>query len=171
MKKIFLSLVMMVAIIGTAVAGGEKMSGDFSVIKNQKVNVVFDYSQVDIAGKWNNETYPEKNPEWELIKKEAYERSLPYIIEGIPNEGIQVGDFPDATYTLHFLIKRIKNEGRTFVDVTLLDKDGKELGKITGFDEKGSGGMNIYMPFSMNYKRGIGKVCERLGNLLRKSFK
>ena len=170
MKKIILSLVMAIAVVGSALAGGEKITGDFSVLKGQQVNVVYDYSQIDIAGKWNDATYPEKNPEWESIKVEAYDNSVQNILMEIPKSGMTVGKFPDAPYTLRFVIHRVKSEGRTFADVILTDKDGKELGSITGFDEKGGGGMNGYMPFSVNYKRGIGKVAHRLSTLLKKFF-
>lgn len=170
MKKIILSFVMSIAIVGSALAGGEKVTGDFSVLKGQQVNVVYDYSQIDIAGKWNDATYPEKNPEWEKIKVEAYDASVQNILMEIPNSGMTVGHFPDAPYTLRVVVLRVKNEGRTFADVILTDKEGKELGSITGFDEKGGGGMNSYMPFSTNYKRGIGKVAHRLSSLLKKIF-
>ncbi len=108
MKKVLFAVLAICAILTVQ---AQKVKGDLSPLKGQKeINIVFDYKGVTYDGD-SESAYLKgekfaKDPEWKAAWTSTFrtEKWEPRLIEDINKElvkkGIQVGDYPEAEYTI-----------------------------------------------------------------------
>ena len=120
MKKL---VVVLFAMCAMTALQAQKIKGDASCLKGQsEINIQFDYKGVTYDGdsetKYLKEENKAKDPEWKTAWTSTFrtDKWEPRLIEDLNKEivknGMEVGNFPDAKYTI--LVKVIDIDPGTF---------------------------------------------------------
>ena len=162
MKKIFLTLVLLLAAVAT-VSAQKLESGSVQALKDaHKVNLTFEFVTIHSM---DEKSFGEYEKDWFKDKPEVIGLFTDKANDALKGT-LTLGNFKNSDYTINVIVNAISAKGNYDCDVVLL-KQGKEIAKITGLTGRGG---KIGTKLNL-IKDGAQSTGKQLGKILKKELK